>query len=173
MTARYRPPESASLYGFAVGFALRASVSVSATLQAPLWGLLGVDFTPQRAYTPKSTPTKARLSLYVIGLHWTTKTIKPSVLEGHMYLDWTSLDAAGMACGGEIGIRTLDTLASMPPFQGGAFGHSAISPRWVDFIESNIGAPSVSGSLGVYVLFEIHSRSKIDRNTLCKVAAQR
>jgi len=43
----------------------------------------------------------------------------------------------------------------------------------VDFIESNIGAPSVSGSLGVYVLFEIHSRSKIDRNTLCKVAAQR
>jgi hypothetical protein len=31
--------------------------------------------------------------------------------------------------GGETGIRTLDTLSSMPPFQGGTFNHSAISPH--------------------------------------------
>ena len=29
---------------------------------------------------------------------------------------------------GQGGIRTLDTLASMPPFQGGAFNHSATCP---------------------------------------------
>jgi hypothetical protein len=32
------------------------------------------------------------------------------------------------ALGGERGIRTLDTLASMPHFECGAFNHSAISP---------------------------------------------
>jgi hypothetical protein len=32
--------------------------------------------------------------------------------------------------GGETGIRTLDTLSSMPPFQGGTFNHSAISPLY-------------------------------------------
>ena len=34
-------------------------------------------------------------------------------------------------CGqdGQGGIRTLDTLASMPPFQGGAFNHSATCPE--------------------------------------------
>ena len=30
---------------------------------------------------------------------------------------------------GQGGIRTLDTLASMPPFQGGAFNHSATCPE--------------------------------------------
>ena len=33
--------------------------------------------------------------------------------------------------GGETGIRTLDTLSSMPPFQGGTFNHSAISPLYL------------------------------------------
>jgi hypothetical protein len=31
--------------------------------------------------------------------------------------------------GGQGGIRTLDTLAGMPPFQGGAFNHSATCPE--------------------------------------------
>ncbi len=31
--------------------------------------------------------------------------------------------------GGEGGIRTPDTLADIPPFQGGALGHYATSPR--------------------------------------------
>jgi hypothetical protein len=31
--------------------------------------------------------------------------------------------AGGYFRGGERGIRTLDTLASKPPFQGGAIGH--------------------------------------------------
>jgi hypothetical protein len=30
---------------------------------------------------------------------------------------------------GQGGIRTLDTLAGMPPFQGGAFNHSATCPE--------------------------------------------
>ena len=36
-----------------------------------------------------------------------------------------------VSCGqdGQGGIRTLDTLASMPPFQGGAFNHSATCPE--------------------------------------------
>ena len=34
-----------------------------------------------------------------------------------------------MVCGGEGGIRTPDTLASMPHFECGAFDHSATSPR--------------------------------------------
>ena len=33
-----------------------------------------------------------------------------------------------VTCGGEGGIRTLDTLASMPHFECGAFNHSATSP---------------------------------------------
>jgi hypothetical protein len=33
-----------------------------------------------------------------------------------------------LTTGGERGIRTLDRVAPIPPFQGGAFDHSAISP---------------------------------------------
>jgi hypothetical protein len=40
-----------------------------------------------------------------------------------------SLEVLKLVCGGETGIRTLDTLSSMPPFQGGTFNHSAISPH--------------------------------------------
>jgi hypothetical protein len=36
-----------------------------------------------------------------------------------------------LVLGGETGIRTLDTLSSMPPFQGGTFNHSAISPLYL------------------------------------------
>ena len=43
---------------------------------------------------------------------------------------------AGGVRGGEGGIRTLDTLASMPHFECGAFNHSATSPDrvqgWAD-----------------------------------------
>ena len=43
------------------------------------------------------------------------------------------IDCKGVAqvSGGETGIRTLDTLSSMPPFQGGTFNHSAISPLYL------------------------------------------
>src|SRR5262245_53622546 len=39
----------------------------------------------------------------------------------------TPLRARGIA-GGERGIRTPETLAGLPAFEAGAFGHSAISP---------------------------------------------
>ena len=40
-----------------------------------------------------------------------------------------SSECIKLGYGGETGIRTLDTLSSMPPFQGGTFNHSAISPH--------------------------------------------
>ena len=42
---------------------------------------------------------------------------------------WTSSDRLGPTPGGEGGIRTRDTLASMPHFECGAFNHSATSPK--------------------------------------------
>ena len=39
---------------------------------------------------------------------------------------------------GEGGIRTLDTLTGIPPFQGGALGHYATSPRFrYSYFKSN------------------------------------
>ncbi len=35
--------------------------------------------------------------------------------------------------GGEIGIRTLDTVPRIPDFESGAFDHSAISPGTADY----------------------------------------
>ena len=40
----------------------------------------------------------------------------------------TGLESPGREIGGEGGIRTHDTLASMPHFECGAFDHSATSP---------------------------------------------
>lgn len=45
-------------------------------------------------------------------------------------LIWNALIRKG-DYGGEGGIRTPDTLASMPHFECGAFNHSATSPRVV------------------------------------------
>ncbi len=47
-------------------------------------------------------------------------------------LGWTRLEAAGMVLGGEGGIRTPDTLTSMPDFESGAFNR-ALPPLPVIF----------------------------------------
>src|SRR5687768_13117006 len=45
--------------------------------------------------------------------------------------NWTSMDGAGQAVGGEGGIRTHGTVARTPHFECGAFDHSATSPHFV------------------------------------------
>jgi hypothetical protein len=45
-----------------------------------------------------------------------------------MLIFWTLADVGKQVVGGEIGIRTLGTLAGTPHFECGAFDHSAISP---------------------------------------------
>ena len=45
-----------------------------------------------------------------------------------LYLDYLSFLVLAR-CGGEGGIRTLETFYSLPPFQGGALGHYATSPN--------------------------------------------
>lgn len=49
--------------------------------------------------------------------------------------------------GGEIGIRTLDTVPRIPDFESGAFDHSAISPGTADYTgnpEPTENAPGVA-----------------------------
>ena len=54
-------------------------------------------------------------------------TLVPSRRSGQALVPLTLLCCGGQD--GQGGIRTLDTLASMPPFQGGAFNHSATCPE--------------------------------------------
>jgi hypothetical protein len=55
--------------------------------------------------------------------------------------------------GGERGIRTLDTLARMPPFQGGDLNHSSISPNWVRHYSAK--AQNFSGDLTVLFALDV------------------
>ena len=50
------------------------------------------------------------------------------VITGDFDVLW---DGVIVTTGGERGIRTLDRVAPIPPFQGGALDHSAISPQWL------------------------------------------
>ena len=66
----------------------------------------------------------------------------------------------------------------MPPFQGGTFNHSAISPRlsraFLNLPQLKAGGAldNILGSLRADVLFHICSRSQIDRNTLREISAK-
>jgi hypothetical protein len=51
--------------------------------------------------------------------------------------------------GGETGIRTLGTLSSTPPFQGGTFNHSAISPAFNENITGGVASGRHAGGHGL------------------------
>ena len=70
------------------------------------------------------------------GKGWTQMEDKLLILLSLLYfygLGWTRVDAAGMVLGGEGGIRTPDTLTSMPDFESGAFNRALPPLREVTY----------------------------------------